>query len=135
MNLSELNWLAIIAAALSTFVIGGLWYSPVLFANAWMKSNNFKEEDLKGSNMPKIFGLTFFFGLIMALNLAMFLNDNATTAVWGAMAGFLAGFGWVAMAFFITGQFERKSATYMIIHAGYFVVSLTVMGLIIGAWR
>jgi hypothetical protein len=135
MNLSELNWMAIIAATLSNFVIGGLWYSNLLFAKPWMRENKFTPEILRGGNMFKIYGLTFIFAFIMALNLAMFLNDPSTTASWGAFAGFLAGFGWVAMAYFITGQFEKKSATLMLINAGYFVVSLTVMGLILGAWR
>ncbi len=54
----HLNWLAVIAAALATFLIGGLWYSPALFGRAWMSANNLTQEDLKGS-MAKIFGLSF----------------------------------------------------------------------------
>jgi len=135
MDLSNLNWLAILAAAVSTFLIGGLWYSPALLGNLWMKENNFTEEELRKSSMIKVFGLTFIFSFVMALNLALFLDYPSTTASWGAFAGFLAGFGWVAMSVFVTGQFERRSARYMLIHAAYFVVSLTVMGLIIGAWR
>ena len=135
MDISNLNWLAVIAAALSTFVIGGLWYSPVLFANAWMKVNNFTAEELRKGSMVKVFGLTFIFSFIMSLSLALFLNDSAITIGQGALTGFHAGFGFVAMAVFITGQFERRSATYMLIHAAYFIISLTVMGLIIAAWR
>lgn len=135
MDISTLNWMAIIAAALSIFIIGGLWYSPVLFGKAWMKENNFTEEDLGKGRMSKIFGLTFIFSFIMAFNLAMFLNDANTTASWGAIAGFLAGFGWIAMAVFVTGQFERRSTKYMLIHAGYFTISFIIMGLIIGVWR
>lgn len=135
MDISTLNWLAVIVAALSNFLIGGLWYSPVLFGKIWMKENNFSEDDLKKGNMPKIFGLTFLFSIIMAFNLAMFLNDADTTANWGAIAGFLAGFGWVAMSIFTIGQFERKSAKYMLIHGGYVTISFVVMGLIIGLWR
>ncbi len=134
-SISQLNWLAIITAALSVFVIGGLWYSPILFGKPWMQENKFTEEDLKKGNMPKIFGMTFLFSLIMAFNLAMFLNDSKTTLGWGAIAGFLAGFGWVAMSLFIIGQFERKSTRYMLIHCGYAVLSFIVMGIIIGAWR
>lgn len=135
MDISTLNWLAIIVAALSGFLIGGLWYSPILFGNPWMKENNFSADNLKKDNMAKIFGLTFLFSFIMAFNLAMFLNDSKTDASWGAMAGFLAGFGWVAMSIFVIGQFERKTTRYMLIHGGYVTVALTVMGLIIGMWR
>jgi hypothetical protein len=135
MDISTLNWFAVIVAALSNFLIGGLWYSPILFGKVWMKENGFSENDLKKGNMPKIFGLTFLFSILMAFNLAMFLNDTNTTTSWGAIAGFLAGFGWVAMSIFTIGQFERKSTKYMLIHGGYVTISFVVMGLIIGLWR
>lgn len=135
MDFSTLNWFAIVAATIASFVIGGLWYSPILFGKLWMAEIGTTEEELKKSNQGKIFGLTFIFSFIMSVNLAMFLNDSATTAAWGATAGFLAGFGWVAMAIFVNGLFERRSARYMLINAGYFVVSFIVIGLILGAWR
>lgn len=135
MDISTLNWFAVIVAALSNFLIGGLWYSPILFGMVWMKENNFSDDDLKKGNMPKNFGLTFLFSVVMAFNLAMFLNDASTTVSWGAIAGFLAGFGWVAMSIFTIGQFERKSVKYMLIHVGYVTISFVVMGLIIGLWR
>jgi hypothetical protein len=135
MDISTLNWPAIIVAALANFLVGGLWYSPLLFGKLWMKENNFTEEEVQKGNIPKIFGLTFVFSLVMAFNLAMFLNDGNTTASWGAIAGFLAGFGWVAMSIFVIGQFERKSTKYMLIHAGYVTISFILMGLILGIWR
>jgi hypothetical protein len=135
MDISTLNWLAIIVATLANFLVGGLWYSSLLFGKLWMKENNFTEDEQQKGNMPKIFGLTFLFSFIMAFNLAMFLNDGNTTASWGAIAGFLAGFGWVAMSIFVIGQFERKSTKYMLIHAGYVTISFVLMGLILGVWR
>ena len=135
MDISTLNWFAIIIATLSNFLIGGLWYSRLLFGKAWMQENNFKDDDLKKVNMVKIFGLTLLFSFVMAFNLAMFLNDSKTTTSWGAIAGFLAGFGWVAMSQFVIGQFERKTTRYLLIHAGYVTISFIVMGLILGAWR
>ena len=135
MDISTINWLAVTVAALSNFLIGGLWFSPVLFGKQWMKENNFTEASMKNGNMVKIFGLTLLCSFIMAFNLAMFLNDSKTTASWGAIAGFLAGFGWVALALAIIALFERKSWKYILIHAGYVTVSFVVMGLILGAWR
>ena len=35
----HLNWLAVLVAAVSTFLIGGLWYSPAMFGRAWMSAN------------------------------------------------------------------------------------------------
>ena len=78
----HINWLAVLAAAISTFVLGGLWYSPALFGRAWMAENNLNDAALAKSNMAKIFGLSFIFALIMAANLAAFLAEPKTTVSW-----------------------------------------------------
>lgn len=132
--MDALNIWAVLVSALSTFLIGGLWYSPALFGKAWMKENNFTEEDMKKGNMAKIFGLAFVLGLVSAVNLAMFLGEEADMSS-GAFYGFLAGFGWVATFVGTHYLFERKSFKLFLINAGYSVVALTIMGLIIGAWR
>ncbi|MCB0630803.1 MAG: DUF1761 domain-containing protein [Saprospiraceae bacterium] len=135
MDASTLNLPAILVAAVLAFVIGGMWYSPLLFGKAWMQENGFSESDLQQGSTARIFGFAFLWSLVMAFNLGMFLNDPGTTASWGAIAGFLAGFGWIAMGIFIIGLFERRSIRYMLIHAAYMVVALTLMGLVIGLWR
>ncbi len=131
----NINHLAVVVAAISTFVLGGLWFSPILFGKAWMAENNFTDEDLKKGNMARIFGLSLIWALIMAYNLAFFLGDPSIDVKMGALYGFLTGFGWVAMAIFTIGLFERKSWRYMLINAGYMIVSFTIMGVILGAWK
>ena len=128
----DLNYLAIILAALSTFLLGGLWYSPAVFGKAWMKENGFTEESMKGANMAKIFGLAFILALISAINLAMFMGPEKDVSM-GAAYGFAAGFGWVATFVGTHYLFERKSFKLFLINAGYSVVALTVMGVIIVA--
>ncbi|MCB0611038.1 MAG: DUF1761 domain-containing protein [Lewinellaceae bacterium] len=135
MESGNLNHLAVIAAALSTFVLGALWFSPILFGKAWMVENNLTEEDLKKGSMAKILGLALIFALVMAYNLGFFLADPSVDFKMGALYGFLTGFGWVAMAIFTIGLFERKTWRYMLINAGYMIVSFTVMGMILGAWK
>lgn len=135
MNFSEviqnLNWLAIIGAALSTFIIGGIWYS--VFEKPWMATNNFNKDDLKKRNMPLVFGLSFLFSFIMSLNLAMFIGKE--DVIFGTIAGFMTGFGWVAFAISIIALFEKRSLKYVLINGGYMVVSFTLMGAILGAWK
>jgi hypothetical protein len=132
MSLDHLNLLAILAATVAAFLIGGLWYSPVLFGRAWERANGFSESPQAS---PKVFAISFLLMLVMAVNLAMFLNDAKTTAAWGAIAGFLAGFGWAAMGLGVVALFERRSWKYSMINGGYLTVALTLMGLILGAWR
>lgn len=132
--MEQLNVLAVVVAAISSFVIGGLWYSPLLFHHAWLKANGFAEADVAGGNMAKIFGLSFVFAVVMALNLALFLNAPGTTAAWGATAGGLAAI-WVALGIGTVALFERRPWTYTAINGGYWLVSFVVMGFILGAWR
>jgi uncharacterized protein DUF1761 len=135
MDFSKINYLAVLVAALSTFLLGGLWYSPMLFGKAWMRANNFTDADLRTFSKARMFGWSFVFSLVMALNLAMFLGGPATNASWGMTAGALTGLGWVAMAIAIIGVFENRSVPYILINGGYMTVAFTVMGAIIGAWR
>ncbi|HEX3386120.1 MAG TPA: DUF1761 domain-containing protein, partial [Mucilaginibacter sp.] len=86
MNFSLINWLAVVAAGLSSFVVGGIWYARPVFGKAWMTDSKLTEEDIKSGSMAKTFGFTAFFSLLMAVNLAMFLADARTTATWGAEA-------------------------------------------------
>lgn len=131
--MEDLNYWAVLVAALSTFIIGGVWYSPMAFGKAWMKENGFSDEDLKNGNMTKIFGLSFVLGLVASINLAMFLGSDIDI-VSGAFYGFLAGFGWVATFIGTHYLFERRSFKLFLINAGYSIIALTTMGLIIGAW-
>lgn len=133
MDLSTLNFFAVLVAALSSFVIGGLWYSPILFGKAWMAEHGFRDEDLQGG-MGKTFGLSFVLSVIIAFNLAAFLGPDATLT-WGLTAGALAGIGWVATAIGITYLFERRSMRLFLINAGYHAVTFTIMGGILGLWR
>ncbi|MEQ8928038.1 MAG: DUF1761 domain-containing protein [Fulvivirga sp.] len=130
----DINYLAVVAAALSMFIIGGLWYSPMLFGNAWAKENGFTTEFIQGGNKAKIFGGSLVLSLIMAFNLAGFISGYEEWT-WGLIGGFLSGFGWVAMSIGVLYLFERRSAKLFFINAGYFVISFLVMGLILGLWK
>lgn len=134
MDFSHLNWLAVLVAGLSAFMVGGIWYSSALFGNAWMADSNLTTEQIKTGNKGKIFGFTAIFSLVMAANLAMFLAGPKTDLQWGATAGFLAGI-WTFCAIAIHSLFELKNWRYILVNGGYSLVSLTLMGLIIGWWR
>ena len=129
---TAINWLSVIVAAVSTFAVGGLWYGP-LFGQAWMNSFGFTEEELATRNMPMVFGLSLLLAFIAAINLEMFIGAEADLA-FGIFAGFAAGLGWVAAFLGILYLFEKRSLQAFLINGGYCVVSLTLMGAILGAW-
>jgi len=130
------NYLAILTATVSTFLLGGLWFSPVLFGNAWKKEMGFTDESCKEhqGDTGRVFGLSFLLELVMAFNLAGFIGPKASLG-FGAFAGAAAGFGWVALSFGVTYLFERRSLCLFFINAGYHGVALTIMGAILGAWH
>ncbi len=80
----EFNFLALFVAALSTLVIGFIWYNPKVFGTIWMKESGLTEEKMKGANMPLIFIMAVFFAFLISMIL-QFLTIHQ----WGAvgMAG------------------------------------------------
>jgi hypothetical protein len=96
-----------------------------------MKENGFTSDSMKDANMLKIFGLSFLFMLFASFIMALFIGKDAG-AGFGASAGLMAGLGWVFTFLGVIYLFERKSLALFLINACYSVVSLTVMGLLIG---
>lgn len=135
MNPNQINWLAVVAAALSTFMVGGLWYSPILFGKVWLKANGFTEAQAQSFNKARAFGGALFLSLVMSANLAMFLADPTTTILWGITAGALAGIGWAAAGLAVVALFENRSWSYILVNGGYLIVSFVLMGAILGAWQ
>ena len=129
------NWLAVIAAALSMFVIGGLWYSPLLFDKAWRRAANVSDEQVARGNPALIFGGAFVLALLMAANLAFFISGPEVTLAFAVGAALAAGLGWAALSVGILTLFERRPLSYFLINGGYLTVSFAVMGLILGLWR
>jgi hypothetical protein len=129
----EFNIWAVLVAAVSSFVLGGLWYSPVLFGKSWQREAGLSDEQLQNANMAMIFGLSLVLSLIAALVFALFLGPRPPMAL-GLGAGFSAGLCWVGASFGINYLFERKSLKLFLINAGYHTVQFTVIGLILALW-
>ena len=127
------NWLAVLAAAASAFVLGGLWYSG-LFAKPWQAAAGLSDEAVKGGNKPMMFAGAFVLALITAAVFAMFLGPKATLG-FGAAAGFAAGAAWVTTSLGVIYIFERRPLKLFLINGAYQTLQFTVMGAILGAWH
>ncbi len=157
----EINFAALFLAAIVTLVTGFIWYNPKVFGTIWMRENNFTQEELRKGNMLKIFGLTYIFSLMITMTLmsltihqsgaigmvggpplmesakpsfAAFMADYGMayrTFKHGALHGFMSGLFFAFPIIGINGLFERKSWKYIFIHAGYWMLTLTLMGGII----
>lgn len=157
-----LNPVALIVAAISAQVVGFIWYNPKVFGNAWMKASGMTEEQVKGGNMVKIFILAILFAIMLAMSLSpmvihqfgalSMVGGDATTALpsyqaflndygdayrtfkHGAFHGVFAGIFIALPIIGTTALFEHKSAKYIFINSGYWIVTLGVMGSIICGW-
>lgn len=159
----EINFLALIAAAISTLITGFIWYNPKVFGNAWMHEAGLTTEKLKGGNMLKIFGLTILLSFFIAFVLQFFvihqfsimelvggdpsaakpsyeafISDYGTafrTFRHGALHGFMTGLFLAFPIIAINSLFERKSWKYICINSGYWIINFIIMGGIICGWK
>lgn len=129
----DINLLAVLAAAVSTFFLGGLWYSKVLFGALWQRETGLTDAQA-AANAGRTFGISFLLSLVAALTFALFLGKDAT-AGFGAAAGATAGLCWVAGSFGINYCFEKKGLKLFLVNGGYHTVQYTLIGLILGLWH
>lgn len=127
--MANANLLAILAAAATGFLIGGLWYGP-LFGKAWMAEHGFTEEQLRRSNMLKIYGLTFAFSVLSAVflgHLLAFFDTNTRSTL---MISVGISLGYIIPAIGTNYLFSRRSGRLFAIDAGYWIVFYAAMGLV-----
>jgi hypothetical protein len=131
----EINVLAVVLIAVASMVIGFVWYSPMLFANAWMKEIGLKMEDLKGGSGVGYL-MTTIGSVIMAIVMGILVSYlNITRVIDGVFLGVLIWVGFVATSFMANYIFSHKSLRLFLIDCGYFFVSLATAGAIYGLLR
>ncbi len=132
----NINWLAVLLAAIANMVIGALWYSPALFGKQWTKLMKMSDEDVrqvKKKGMQKEYLVMFIAALVMAYVFAHFI------VLLGVVSAIELAF-WIWLGFIATTSlgsilFEGKSSTLYLINTSYYLVSLIVMGFILTAWH
>ena len=132
MPMHDLNWFAIVAAAVSAFVLGGIWYGP-LFKHAWCRETGISP-DAKPGHAARTFGTAFFAALVAAYAFAFVLGPNP--GFWQAVhAGLMVGTLYVATSFGINYAFAQRSFKLWLIDAGYHTLQFGLYGAILGAWH
>lgn len=130
----EINYWAVLLAAVSSFALGGLWYSRAMFLSAWQRAAGVDEAQMKRTHPAKVFGGAFLFSLLAAFVFAMFLGPNPSLAL-GLGAGFSAGLCWVAASLGINYLFEGRSLKLFLINGGFHTLQFTLYGLVLGLWH
>ena len=127
----DINYLAAIVAALSSFMLGGLWYSKLLFEKVWVREAGIKTQN---GHTPRVFMLSMAFALIAAIAFAIWLGPEPALKE-AVLKGFYIGAGFVATSFGINYQFAQNSLKMFMIDAGYHTLQFTVFGLVLGLWH
>ena len=130
----EINVWAVLAAGVSSMLLGGLWYSPVMFGKAWSAASGVTEAQQKSANMAKIMGTALLLSVIGAAVFAMFLGPRPAPA-FATAAGLSAGLCWVAGSFGINYLFEQRSMRLFLINGGYHTLQYTLIGAVLGLWH
>ena len=128
----ELDYLAVLVAAVVGFGAGAIWYSPILFAKAWQQETGITDEVAREGSPAKTFGLTFVITVIAAAAMDMFLDPASMGVLGCTMAGLCVGLIWVGGSFAINYLFEHKSLRLWLINAGYHTIQFTLIGLVLG---
>ena len=141
MHFLGVNLWAVLASAIATMVVGFLWYSPVLFANPWMKLMGYDPNDkAKIAEMQKSAGPSYFMSLIASILAAFVLGKliavaGFSTAVDGLKIGLVVWLGFVTTVQFTNALFSRQPFKLYMINTGYQFVCYAVMGAILVVWR
>ena len=127
-----LNWLAILVAAVSAFMLGGLWYGP-LFKTAWCREAGI-DPDAAPTHPARVFGTAFVASLVAATAFAWYLGPapELRHAVW---SGLCIGLAFVATSFGINYAFAQRSFKLWLIDSGYHTLQFVLYGLILGLWH
>jgi hypothetical protein len=127
----DINMLAVVVAALSSFLLGGLWYSPALFGKTWQVEARAPDQP---GHPARVFGGAFALSLIAAGVFALFLGPKPALP-FAVGAGAAAGLCWVASGFGINYLFAQRSFKLWLIDGGYHTLQFTLYGLVLGLWH
>ena len=137
LNIGSINYLAVVVAIVINMAAGAVWYSPLLFAKPWMAANGLTEESIReAGSATRGYVVAVIASIVIAFAIALFAQaSGADTPVEGLILGLAAGLGFVATTFAANYIFESRPLKLYLINAGYPVVSLALIGLLIGAWQ
>ena len=134
---SHINWLAVIVAGIAYFMLGGLWYSKVLFGAKWAA---LQKIDMNDPNVKKGVATMMFYSFLLMLltviGLAIFVvRLDLTMISSGVKLGLVTGLFFSVTAVSISFLYERKPSALYFISGGYQLAGNIIAAIILVAWR
>jgi hypothetical protein len=135
MHYFHVNHLAIVASALIQWLLGALWFSPVLFAKPWTAMVNAPQEN-KHKSMVAGMITSFIVSLVLSFVLVHILHwAGALTFGRGALVGFILWAGFIAAPLSAGYIYESRPFKLFAINTGYWLVALLISGGLLAVWR
>jgi hypothetical protein len=129
-----INYVALLVAAVSRFLIGWLWYSPIFFGPSWMALTNCNPDEMK-RRMPMLAAVDLICSFVMAFVLVHAVHyAGAAGAGQGAAVGFFNWLGFIATVMLTMTLYEKRPAKLFWINSGFQLISLLIMGAIVAVW-
>ena len=119
--------LVVVLAALAGFVVGGIWYGPLL-GKPWMAEHGFSQENLQNADMTKIYSTTFLLSIVSAIFLGFLFAHIRPEGLDMVVVALGVALGFIVPAFGISYLFSRKTMRLFLIDAGYWLLFYAVMG-------
>ena len=131
----DVNYLAVVVAAIVPMVVGALWYSPVLFSNAWLAAIGKTADEISAqANQVQAFSIAIAASLISAYVLAVLAALSGAGSILDGIILGLWAVVFIATASATWGAFEARPLRLWLINNGYYLVALPIMGAIIAVW-
>lgn len=130
------NHVAMLVSAVMQWLLGAIWYSPVLFAKPWMAMVGIQKDAANKKTMIAGMILSFVGSLITSFILVHILAwAGASTAGRGAFVGFIAWAGFIAAPLVASYIYENRPFKLFAINTGYWLVCLIASGILLAVWR
>ena len=133
-----IHYAAVLVAAILAFVLGAVWYSPALFASAWMRAHGYTDEQIARmrAGAARSYASSFVCFLVMAVAMAALVARVQPVGVLGGLKlGALVGVGLAAMVSLTANLYSDKPLAAWAIDAGYQVAYLVLMAVVLTVWR
>jgi Protein of unknown function (DUF1761) len=135
-HLHHVNHWAILVSALIQWLLGAIWYSPVVFAKPWMRMVTTPTGPNKQKTLLAGMVSSFIGSLILSFVLLhSILWSGASTWAMGAFVGFISWLGFIAAPSFAQGIYESRPFKLFAINTGYWLVGLLITGGLLAVWR
>lgn len=130
----DVNWLAIIVAAVANMIVGAIWYGA--WAEPWLAGIGKTREWANANQNPRDYIVAILNSLAMAFVLANVLAwAGVTGLVGGLVTGLIMWVGFNGLAMGSNHAFEGRSMQLWFINSGVYLVGLLVIGAIVGLWQ